>query len=64
MQNSLHSLTCKIMPEEKEIEGRLREIAVKWKESPYARKTNCAVQVKHVLGGLSRIQGGRINHEV
>ena len=47
------------MPEEKEIEVRLREIAVKWIESPYARKTNCAVQVKHVLGGLSRIHWGQ-----
>ena len=41
----------KIMPEEKEMSCRLNEIDVKCLESKYARKTNHAVQVKHVLGG-------------
>ena len=59
MQNSLHSLTCKTLPEEKEIVGRLNEFGVKWIESQNARKTNRAVQVKHVLGGLSRMQWGQ-----
>ena len=39
------------MPEEKEMSCRLNEIDVKCLESKYARKTNHAVQVKHVLGG-------------
>jgi len=38
----------------KEMPRRTNEIAVKWIESKYARKTNHAVQVEHVLGGSSR----------
>ena len=52
------------MSEEKEMARRPNEIAVKCIESKYARKTNHAVQVKNVLGSLSRSQCGRINREV
>ena len=45
---SLHSLTCEIVPEENEMP---RIPIPKWIASKYARKTNCAVHVKHVLGG-------------
>ena len=44
MRYSLHSLTCKIMPEEKEMPRRPDEIAVKWIKSKDARKTSRAVQ--------------------
>ena len=44
---------CEIVPKE-EMPCRLNEIAVKWIESSTLK--NRAVQVKHVLGGLSRSQ--------
>ena len=47
------------MPEEKEMPHRPNEIAVKWIESKYARKTYRVIQVKHSLGGLSRLQWGQ-----
>ena len=46
-KQSLHCLTSEILPEEKEMPRRPNEIAPKWIESKDARKTNCAVQVKH-----------------
>ena len=45
------------MPKEKEMPRRLNEIAVKWIES--STQKNRTVQVKHVLGGLSRSQWGQ-----
>ena len=61
-KQSLQSLTREIVPEEKEMKEmphRPNEIAVKWIESKYARKTYRVIQVKHSLGGLSRLQWGQ-----
>ena len=55
IRNSLQSLTCEIVPKEKEMPHRPTEIAVNWIESKYTRETNRAVQVKHILGSLSRL---------
>ena len=55
---------CEIVPKEEEMPRRPKEIARKWIKSKYARKTNRAVQVIHVLGGLSRSQCSRVNCEV
>ena len=42
MRNSLHSVTCEIVTEEKEIPRRPNEIAIKWIDSKDAGKAKCA----------------------
>ena len=43
------NLPCEIVPKEEEMPHGPKKISVK-----YTRKTNHAIQVEHVLGGLSR----------
>ena len=55
MRNNLHSITCKVMPKEKQIPRRPNEIVVKWLDSKDCRKTNHAVQVKHIIARLEEV---------
>lgn len=63
MWNSLHILTCEIVPKVKEIPRRLHEIFVKWIDSRDAGKTTTLFGWSMLLGG-SRSQCEWINREV
>ena len=54
MQSSLRRLTYEIVPN-KEVPHRWNEMTVKCYGSKHAGKTNCAVQMKHVIGQLEEV---------